>query len=123
MKKMDYIFAIAVVICAVSIWLTTFYLHRAGDYIEVVLDDEVIAQYSLLQDGEYPIYTTDSDYNILSIHDGQAKVMDANCPDKLCAKQHAISKMNETIICLPHQLVFRVISSQSDSSDYDAIAN
>ena len=59
--------------------------------------------------------------NILLIKDNCANMIEANCPDKLCVNQKAISKEKETIVCLPNKVVVTVESD--DESDFDAIAN
>jgi hypothetical protein len=46
--------------------------------------------------------------NTLVIEGGRARIEAADCPDKLCVKQRAISKAGESIICLPHKLVIRI---------------
>ncbi len=58
--------------------------------------------------------------NILEIKDGAADMVEADCPDKLCVHQKAISKNGESIICLPNKVVVTV--EGSEERDYDAIA-
>ena len=59
--------------------------------------------------------------NILQIKEGKADMTEADCPDKLCVHQKAISKDGESIICLPNQVVVEIESSES--SEYDAVTN
>ena len=54
------------------------------------------------------IVTEDGHVNTLVIEGGRARIEAADCPDKLCVKQRAISKAGESIICLPHKLVIRI---------------
>ena len=58
--------------------------------------------------------------NLLVIKDGKADVTEADCPDKLCVHQKAISKTNETIVCLPNKVVVQVIGA--GESELDSIA-
>ena len=44
----------------------------------------------------------------------------ADCPDKLCVNQNAVSKNGESIICLPNKVVVTVDSSEN--SEFDAVA-
>ena len=45
-------------------------------------------------------------------------VMDsANCNDALCVKQGNISKVGQTIICLPHKLIIEIKGDELDSKD------
>ena len=45
---------------------------------------------------------------------------DAECPDKLCMRQGAISRDGQTIVCLPHKLVVEVIGGEKEA--YDSIS-
>ena len=47
-------------------------------------------------------------------------MVEADCPDKLCVHQKAISKNNETIICLPNKVVVQVTSGEE--SEFDSVA-
>lgn len=123
MKKMDYVFAIVIVLISFAIWVGTFAFMKSGSYVRVWHEDELIAQYDLSRNGEYIISVSDNEYNILSIKGGSAVIIEANCPDKICAGQRAISKNGETIICLPHKLVFQVVGIDKDETGIDAITN
>lgn len=123
MRKMDYIFAIVVLLSSIIIWYISFRTSIEGNYAEVMLDQECIARYDLTQDGEYVIQTSAEDYNRIRIQDGHVSVVEADCPDGLCIKQHAISRNGESIICLPHKLVIKVVSEDTDSNTLDAITN
>ena len=46
------------------------------------------------------------DGNRLVIEDGKADMVWADCPDKLCVNQKAISREGESIICLPNKWWF-----------------
>ena len=51
------------------------------------------------------------------IADGKADMKDADCPDRLCVKQKAISRQNENIVCLPNKIVVTVIESDAKGVD------
>ena len=56
-----------------------------------------------------------------AVKNGKAKMIEADCPDKLCMHQKAVSKNHESIICLPNKVVVEVESSEN--SKYDAVTN
>jgi hypothetical protein len=58
--------------------------------------------------------------NVLVIEDGKADMTDADCPDRLCVHQRAISRNNETIVCLPNKVVVQVTGGEE--SEFDSIA-
>lgn len=46
--------------------------------------------------------------NRIVLHGGTVAVEDADCPNRLCQKQGAISRPGEVIACLPHRLLIEV---------------
>ena len=57
--------------------------------------------------------------NVLVIENGSAHMEEADCPDGYCKRQGTISRVNETIVCLPHKLVAEVESDGSTTDDAD----
>jgi len=45
------------------------------------------------------------------------RIKDADCKDKICVQEGAISKPGETIVCLPHKVLIEVKSSSKKSLD------
>lgn len=54
--------------------------------------------------------------NSILIRDNTIKVISADCKDDLCVKQGEISKVGESIICLPHKLIIEIKGDEKDSS-------
>ena len=86
----------------------------------VTVDGAIYGTYPLDVDKEIPIQKDGKTTNLLVIKDGKADVTEADCPDKLCVHQKAISKTNETIVCLPNKVVVQVIGT--GESELDSIA-
>ena len=82
------------------------------------VDGEIEAVYSLGEDKEIEI---NGGTNTLVIRNGKADMTEADCPDKLCVKQRAISRNKESIICLPNKVV--VEADSKENSEFDAVAN
>ena len=112
MKKKDITFLAVVFIGLAGI--------AAGFYLEVTVDGAIYGTYPLDVDKEIPIQKDGKTTNLLVIKDGKADVTEADCPDKLCVHQKAISKTNETIVCLPNKVVVQVIGT--GESELDSIA-
>jgi hypothetical protein len=47
-------------------------------------------------------------------------MIEADCPDKLCMHQNAISLAGENIVCLPNKVVCTVVDETEDAA-FDAI--
>ena len=54
--------------------------------------------------------------NKVVINDGKVSMTEADCPDELCVKTGKISRVGETIVCLPHRVVVEIKGSQDDDS-------
>jgi hypothetical protein len=57
--------------------------------------------------------------NVIEIHAGSARVVEADCRDKICISMGAISKPGSWIACLPNQVFVRVLGTDADT---DALA-
>ncbi|MDD3367510.1 MAG: NusG domain II-containing protein [Lachnospiraceae bacterium] len=120
-KKTDIILIILILIIAACSFLWYRYQGTPGAAVEVYLDGALTATYPLEQSAEYELTGAHDGHNHLVIADGKASITDADCPDKLCVKQRAISKNGETICCLPHKLVIKI--SGGMENELDAVTN
>ena len=88
-----------------------------GGQVKVTVDGAVYGTYDLNPTGgkaqKIEIRGQDGTVtNTLVIEDGKADMISADCPDKLCVNQHAISSNGETIVCLPNKLVISFAGEQ-----------
>ena len=59
--------------------------------------------------------------NVLHVENGTAYITDADCPDKVCEKTGKISRVNESIVCLPNKVVVTITGD--DTGDFvDAVS-
>lgn len=87
---------------------------EAGAGVVVRVKGEEIARYSLSEDGTYPL---NGGSNVLVIENGEAYLVDADCPDRLCVKQGKISCTGECITCLPNKLTVTVFGAEASGID------
>lgn len=59
-------------------------------------------------------------YDIVEIRGNRVRIVEADCPDKLCIKLGWISRPQQSIVCLPNRIAVRITSSQT--AEVDAIA-
>ena len=119
-KRKDFILFIFLLSICALIFLCMLFLKKEGNKIVVEQNGEVIMELSLKDDGTYVI-ETDGFINELVIEEGVAYMRNANCRDLFCVHHEAISKVNETITCLPHKLIVYVAGE--DISEVDAVVN
>lgn len=46
--------------------------------------------------------------NRLILRDGAADIIEADCPDQICARQQPITEVGQTIVCMPHRVVVTI---------------
>ena len=92
----------------------------ASASVRVTVDGSVYGTYALGEEQEIPIVQDGVTTNVLTIRDGKADMTEADCPDKLCVHQKAISKNHEMIVCLPNKVVVEVTGSEDNG--FDSIA-
>lgn len=90
---------------------------KDGGSVDIQVDGEVVASYKLSDDCEVPLNY--NGYNLLRIESGQARIIKADCPDKLCTQQRRISRSGETITCLPNRTVIKI--SEGDEREFDGV--
>lgn len=78
-----------------------------GGSVVVTVDGAFYGEYSLFEDKVIEVEGVWG-YNRIVIENGSAYMQAADCPDKYCMTYQPISKTNQSIICLPHQLVVQV---------------
>lgn len=118
LKNKDWLLIIVVIFVATL----AFFLHctiggEGAGSVTVKVEGEIKGVYSL---GEDQTIKINGGTNILVIKNGYADMVEADCPDKLCVNQKAISKNGESIICLPNKVVVTVDSSEN--SRFDAVS-
>lgn len=120
-KKNDTLFLKAAVAGMIVLLVISFFLKGAqGAQIIITVRGEVYGTYSLREEREIPIVIDGVTTNLLVIKAGKADMIEADCPDRLCVHQAAISKNNEMIVCLPNEIVVQVTGGEE--SEVDSIA-
>lgn len=92
--------------------------NTSGNQIRITVDGAEYGTYSLDRDQEIEVQVGEF-YNKICIHDGEAYMEEANCPDGYCMNQGKIKGNRQTIICLPHKLVVEVIVSDTENQSED----
>lgn len=119
LKKKDLILVLIILCVAGLTVLVRTYIGGAGaNKVVVKVDGAIQGVYSLSEDREIEI---NEGTNILKIKNGQADMVEADCPDQLCVNQKPISLNHESLICLPNRVVVEVESKED--SRYDAVTN
>lgn len=87
----------------------SFFGKENGAFVRITIDGQLYGTYSLDKERTVEIVIGETVTNVLKIQGGEAKMISANCPDKLCVHQRAIENRRETIVCLPNKVVAEVV--------------
>ena len=120
MKKRDFILIAILLLVALAVLLVFEFGKKEGASVKVYCDSVEAAEYSLSKDG---VYILNGGTNTLKIEDGQAFMIDADCPtlgNTKCTKQGKISKVGERITCVHNKIEVVVVGAQD--SDVDLIS-
>lgn len=119
MTKGDKVLIVFVVILAI---FSTIFIRRqafssTGKYISVQVNGEEIKKIIFDQKiiGNTIPVNTEYGYNLIEIGDEEVRVIEADCPDKIDVKQGYISRIGETIVCLPNKLVIEIKGLDKDT--------
>ena len=108
-RRADLILIGALLLIAGVLTLWRFSAREQGARAVVYVNGAVTASYPLEQDTVVRLETSDgASFNELVIENGQADVVDAGCPDKLCVHMRPIRYSGESIICLPNRTEIRI---------------
>ncbi|MDD6222244.1 MAG: NusG domain II-containing protein, partial [Lachnospiraceae bacterium] len=86
---------------------------KNGAKVEITRAGET-SLYPLDQDTQFTLTTKEGGTNTNVIKEGEVRVTEADCPDMICVTKGSISRTGQTIVCMPHQLVIRIISNDQE---------
>ena len=125
-RRNDIILSLSLTASALVLWavlaLSGFLGKDAAREVVVSVNGVERERHPLDEDA---LFTMDqeSGENVIEIKDGTCRVVSADCPDRLCVKQGAISRTGEALICLPHRLTVKIVPADGkQEEEYDAIS-
>ena len=106
-KKLIYdaILVLALLVLGLSALLIYRSCAGAGREVTVAVDGCEVAAYPLDINARYEL---NGGTNILVVEDGAAYMESASCPDKICVNFGSVSRVGESIVCRPNDLIVTV---------------
>ncbi|MBQ2470027.1 MAG: NusG domain II-containing protein [Ruminococcus sp.] len=120
--KQRVLIAVAAAIFAAGIVGCLLLLFAPSDHNKVLIrrDGEVLYSLDLSKETNRTfVIPYGGSSNTIEIRDGRIRVMEAECPDKVCVRTGWLSSSAIPIVCLPNHLE---ISFASGNDDIDAVA-
>src|SRR5690554_3269836 len=82
-----------------------------GEEVKKILYDDQLIGHTIPVESQYG-------YSLIEIGDKQVRLAEADCPDQICVHKGNISRIGETIVCIPNKLVIEV-KGDSGANDID----
>ncbi len=124
MKRRDLLLiACALLIAGALFGLSRLRAKEPVSTVVVTIDGKEALRVPLSEDGVYTFEQDDGSRNVLEVSGGAARMIEANCRDRLCVQQGATSSAAKTIVCLPHKLVVTLETdgAQTPTDDLDVV--
>ena len=115
--KRDIIVILSLLAVSIGLLLLVFSLSKRGAFVKVSVDGVECGIYSLSEEREISL---NGGTNILKIEGGKAFIVSADCPDRTCVNTGKISKVGQSIICLPNKVTVTVIGNADGGVDLES---
>lgn len=119
-KKNDMILIGVILLICMLAFAFMLFSRKEGSKLIVFVNGQEYKIFSLNEATEFTVRQDDGSFNTFVIENGKVDMTAASCPDKLCVKDRNIHYNNETIVCLPNNVVLQI--SNGDEADVDIIA-
>ena len=121
-KKMDIVIIAVLILLSFTphlIFFKTSQKSSKNNYAIIKVDGKIHKKIDLsnVKNNEEVNLNLPNGKNTLLIKNNSIQMKSANCNDALCVKQGNISKVGQTIICLPHKLIIEIKGDELDSKD------
>ena len=120
-KKNDLILIGILIIGFLAILGIILVTDKKGAQVVVSVDSLEVARFPIDEDIVYEINGYEGGKNTLIIKDGEAYVVDSSCPDHLCENMGKISKVGQSVICLPNRVVVEIADDKE--AEFDSISS
>ncbi len=124
-----FVYAFIVLLIGISFFGIKNMTANKGKTIALIeLDGRLVESVEMWGEGmeknykEFRFDTGGGGYNIIRISSEGIDVVDANCPDKLCVNSPKIKIAGQSIVCIPHKLVVRIVGENQGNDHVDETA-
>ena len=95
-----------------------FYFNKnSGTTAVIYQGNEEIYRINLseIKEPKRLVITCDEGSNVVLLENGRISIVQADCPDKLCVEQGAITTGGVPIVCLPHKLYINITGDSGET--------
>ena len=110
MTRADLILAAGITLLS-FLMIAFSFSHPKGGKAEVFIDNESAGVLSLSEEGVYSFDGMMSPVKV-EVKEGGIKILESGCPLHLCMKRGSVSRVGETVVCLPNRLLIVITSGK-----------
>ncbi len=124
MKKYDWLIILLVLVLAGGFFIGNRLLNSRFDekQVEIIVFGEKVYSEKLTNSlHEEFVIDNEHGYNRVRMEGGLVWMEEADCRDQVCVMSKSISNPGESIVCLPHQVIVRIVGAQI--GEVDVISN
>ncbi|MCM1024736.1 MAG: NusG domain II-containing protein [Prevotella sp.] len=113
------IILIGAVLAAAAAWYFLTGTFSSGNVRAVITrGGETVAELSLNRDGDYSFAETGD--MVFTVREGGISVTESGCPDKICVRTGSISRLGESVVCVPNRMAV-TLKGGSEESGVDVV--
>lgn len=86
--------------------------QQEGKQVEITVNGKVYKTLNLNDDQELRIPSKGQHYNVIQVKDGVVDMLEADCKNQVCVQSATIDEVGETIVCLPHKVIVKIIAKR-----------
>lgn len=117
-KLFDLVVLGVILVLIVALLLVLFLPRDNGAMVQVYRSGKLVAEYDLNDAKDTPMVKSYGTL-VLLIEGNGVTALESECPDKCCVKQGKISRDGESIICVPQEIVVKIVGG--DKSEVEGI--
>jgi hypothetical protein len=123
MKSYDKLIIGILIVFSLIGYIGVQYLNRPlhSKFLVIEVDGKEHSRIGLLEDEQdekfYEVKQPKGQFNIVLMVKGGVRMIEANCPDKLCIHQGRIERQGPLIVCLPNRVVLRIVGGEEGDID------
>lgn len=120
-KKADIVLFFVILVFGLLISWYSIASAVTGQQVIITAGGQVYGTYDLMQDQEIEV-TQQGHQNHITIKDGKVSMTFSDCHNQVCVQTGAIGQTNQTIVCLPNQVIVEIVAKAGNQGgDADVI--
>lgn len=119
-RPLDIVVVVALILAGGKLTMDLLGAPRGARAV-VSVDGRPVAWYPI--DGSSSVDSVQGDLGTLRLRhgDGEARLVHAPCPGRLCMRQGAVHRVGEKLVCVPSRVVVSIEGDEEDPEALDAV--